>query len=307
MALESARSAMSLHYRFHDAVKRSVPAGLRKRIRRARARVMSVYGKWRIQRGVTRILGPQFRRSLDRLELDITYACNLHCFNCNRSCEQARTNDHMSVDQICHFLAESRDRGQKWRMIRVIGGEPTIHPNFLEIIGLLAEYRRTFSPATRIVVCTNGYGDKVQRTLARLPPEIVVENTSKESPVQPTFMTFNVAPVDVPEFADSDYANGCSIIKKCGFGLAPSGYYPCGPAGSIDRVFGFNLGRKTLPAPGDDMHEELRKFCSVCGIFKRSVQTQPLIQPVMSPTWSKAYVAWAKQHPQLSKYPDSKS
>ena len=31
------------------------------------------------------------------------------------------------------------------------------------------------------------------------------------------------------------------------------------------------------------MHEELlRKFCSVCGIFKRSVQTQPLIQPVMS-------------------------
>ncbi len=128
---------MSLYYGFHDAVRKAVPPGLRKRVRRTRARVMSIYGKWRIRRGVTRILGPQFRRSLDRLELDITYACNLHCFNCNRSCEQARTNDHMSVAQIRHFLAESRDRGQKWRMIRVIGGEPTIHPNFLEIIGLL--------------------------------------------------------------------------------------------------------------------------------------------------------------------------
>ncbi len=74
--------------------------------------------------------------------------------------------------------------------------------------------------------------------------------------------------------------------------------------GKWRRFFGFKVGRKTLPAPDDDMREELRKFCSVCGIFKRSVQTQPLIQPVMSATWSKAYASWAKQHPQLSKYPE---
>ena len=53
---------MSLHYWFHDTVMRVIPAGLRKRIRRTRAHIMSVYGSWRIQRGVTRILGPQFRR-----------------------------------------------------------------------------------------------------------------------------------------------------------------------------------------------------------------------------------------------------
>jgi len=63
---------MSLYYGFHDAVRKAVPGGPRKSIRRARARFMSNYGKWRIQRGVTRILGPQFRRSPDRLELDIT-------------------------------------------------------------------------------------------------------------------------------------------------------------------------------------------------------------------------------------------
>lgn len=120
---------MDGYYWFHDAVKTVVPSRLRKGIRRARARIMSAYGRWRIQRWVTRILGPQFRRRPDRLELDITYACNLHCFNCNRSCEQARTNDRMSVAQIRQFLAESRERGQKWRMIRVIGGEPTIHPD----------------------------------------------------------------------------------------------------------------------------------------------------------------------------------
>src|SRR6185295_6961676 len=160
----------TLYYAFHDGVQRVVPLQLRKKIRRIRARLMGKYGRWRIRRPVTAILGPQFRRSPDRLELDITYACNLHCFNCNRSCEQARTNEHMSVDQVRHFLAESRDRRQKWSMIRVIGGEPTIHPQFLEIVGLLAEYCRNDSPRTRIVVCTNGFGDKVQRILAMLPP-----------------------------------------------------------------------------------------------------------------------------------------
>jgi hypothetical protein len=62
------------YYWFHDGVKKAVPAGLRKRIRQTRAHFKSIYGKWRIQRRVTRILGPQFRRSLDRLGLDITYA-----------------------------------------------------------------------------------------------------------------------------------------------------------------------------------------------------------------------------------------
>jgi uncharacterized radical SAM superfamily Fe-S cluster-containing enzyme len=100
---------MDGYYWFHDAVKRVVPPSVRVRVRRMRAHMMSTYGRWRIRRRVTRVLGPQFRRSPDRLELDITYACNLHCFNCNRSCEQARTNDHMSVDQIRHFLAETAD------------------------------------------------------------------------------------------------------------------------------------------------------------------------------------------------------
>src|SRR5262249_40122403 len=154
---------------------------------------------------------------------------------CNRSCEQARDNDHMSVGQIRYFLAESRDRQVKWRLIHVIGGEPTLHPQFLEIIDLLLEYRRTFSRRTRIVVCTNGHGEYVQRMLSQLPADIVILNTAKETQVQPDFLTFNVAPADSEIFADADYTNGCSIIKKCGFGLSPYGYYPCGLAGGIDR------------------------------------------------------------------------
>jgi len=295
---------MDLSFWFHDVVRRTVPMRVRRGIRRQRARLMGFYGQWRVSRRATRWLGPQFHRSRDRLELDITYACNLNCFNCNRSCEQARDNDHMSVGQIQHFLCESRARNKKWRLIHVIGGEPTLHPQFLEIIGLLLDYRRSFSPRTRIVVCTNGHGDYVQRMLSLLPPEIVILNTAKRSQIQPDFLTFNVAPVDSTAFANADYANGCSIIKKCGFGLSPYGYYPCGLAGGIDRVFGFNLGKKSLPADEDDMQDALRKFCAVCGVFKRTPERDPLVGPVMSPTWSKAYGQWAAKRPVLGRYPE---
>jgi hypothetical protein len=210
----------------------------------------------------------------------------------------------MSIGQIRQFLAESRGRQKKWRLIHVIGGEPTLHPQFLEIIDLLLDYRRSYSPDARIVVCTNGHGEYVQRMLSLLPPEIVVLNTAKESQVQPDFLTFNVAPMDSEAFADADYTNGCSIIKKCGFGMSPYGYYPCGLAGGIDRVFGFNLGRKSLPADNDNMHDELRKFCAVCGVFKRTPERQPLLGPVMSPTWSKAYGRWAAKRPVLDRYPE---
>jgi Radical SAM superfamily len=296
---------MDIYFGFHDWVKRTLPAGLRRAVRRWRARLMGVYGAWRVKRSVTRWLGPQFTRSRDRLELDITCACNLHCFNCNRSCEQARDQDHMSVGQVRRFLDESRERNTRWRLIKVIGGEPTIHPQFDEIIELLLQYRRDFSPRTRIVLNTNGYGDRVKKVLASLPPGIVVENTAKTSPVQPDFLTFNVAPRDAPGFTRVDYTNGCSIIKKCGFGLSPYGYYPCGPGGGIDRVFGFNIGRKDMPAADDDMKAELRKLCSVCGIFKRAPETGLLDGAVMSPTWSAAYARWKKQPPALGRYPEA--
>ena len=81
-------------------------------------------------------------------------------------------------------------------------------------------------------------------------------------------------------------------------GVTPYGYYPCAVAGAIDRIFGFNR-RKTLPEPDDDMREELRQFCAVCGHFKART-SEPLTGPVTSPTWQKAY---ARSHQRPAKHP----
>jgi uncharacterized radical SAM superfamily Fe-S cluster-containing enzyme len=119
-------------------------------------------GHLRVTRLACKVLGYNHDRSLKLIEIDITYACNLTCFNCNRSCGQAPTAERMTLDQINFFVEESIAKGVKWERIRLLGGEPTLHPNFLEILSLLTSYRNRFSQDTVIEVNTNGYGKKVQ-------------------------------------------------------------------------------------------------------------------------------------------------
>jgi len=210
----------------------------------------------------------------------------------------------MSLGQILYFLDESRLNRIQWRRIRVLGGEPTLHPQFLEIVKLILEYREKYSPRTRIEVVTNGYGERVNNALILLPAGIEVRNTAKKSQIQPDFDTFNVAPVDVQEYAGADFSNGCWITELCGMGVTPYGYYPCAAAGGIDRIFGFDLGRNTLPEPDDDMEQQLRAFCIYCGHFKLR-RAQPLIGSMMSPAWSLAYARSRREPVVLSRLPEA--
>src|SRR5262249_20587376 len=126
------------HWAYQQYLKKRLPLRVQRilsRVARSRASEISQlvnaeYNFWRVQKPVTALLGPQYRRSRDFIEIDITYACNLNCYNCNRSCEQAPTGEHMTVEQVERFVAESVAAGKQWKRIRLLGGEPTVHKNF---------------------------------------------------------------------------------------------------------------------------------------------------------------------------------
>lgn len=169
------------------------PASLRSR----RLIAVEIASYLRVFKPVTRVLGPRYRRSRKSIEIDITWDCNLYCYNCNRSCRQAPTDDQMTVEQIQQFVDESQQAAIQWERIRVIGGEPTLHPQLFNILDVLLAYRHhqnKSQPNSRIEVVTNG----------------------------------------------------CWVASYCGTGLTPYGYYPCAVAGGIDRVMGFNIGRKQI-------------------------------------------------------------
>ncbi|EKD28221.1 MAG: hypothetical protein ACD_79C00384G0001 [uncultured bacterium] len=247
---------------------------------------------------VSCLLGRKYSRSRNSIEIDITYECNLNCINCNRMCRQAPSDERMTLEQIRKFIDESIENGIKWKMVRLLGGEPTLHPDVIEMLQLLLEYKKNYSPKTDIQLSTNGAGKFVKEVISGIPEGVTINNTNKQSIINHEFCPMNIAPKDTfARFAD--FSNGCIVITFCGIGLTRYGYYPCAVAGAIDRVFGFDKGRKKLPLKDDDMYDQLKLFCRLCGHFRQGYTS---IKEEKSPTWKKALENYKNNKPVLSLY-----
>lgn len=255
----------------------------------------------RCQKPIVRRFGYCYSPSRDQIEIDITYRCNLACNSCNRSLgiRQARSVDGMSLEQIERFVAESVENKVRWKVIRVLGGEPTLHPQFFEVLAALLSYKQSFAPQTDIQVWSNGCGNKVQGILARIPDGVSIVNTSKTTGSSPLFNAFNLAAMDSPLYRYVNYANGCSITEKCGVGLTPYGYYPCAIAGGIDRVVGLDKGAKQLATAYAEMRDQLDSFCRYCGHFRMSLSTT---EQCSSTSWQIAYQRYKQKRPSLTAY-----
>ncbi len=271
---------------------------------------MPTIGGFRSGVGVSRtqtvVLEPQFKTSLNLIEIDITYRCNLRCYNCDRSCTQAPDTVDMALGQLERFVDETRNRRKKWKRIRIMGGEPLLHPGVRDILPIFADFRRE-NPDTLIEVVTNGYGEKVRKAIGKIPREITLKNTNKPRRFQKKFVAFNLAPIDKRKHIQTDISNGCWITEECGIGLNAYGYYPCGVGGSIDRVFGFDIGLKKLPSRNGSLREQKRRLCPLCGHYNNRKfipipDREPVVGEPKSKSWIKGYELYRKAPPVLTKY-----
>ncbi len=241
--------------------------------------------------------GKRYKPNHNRVEIDITYSCNVKCPHCNRSCTQAESNECMSIGQLKKFIDESIENDKKWERIRLTGGEPLLHPQIGEIIEQLLLYKKNFSPRTLIQLVTSGFGVDINDALSRVQDSIDILNT-KKADMPKNFVYFNNAPVDSVAAKDTDYSKGCTVTRFCGIGLTKYGYYPCAVAGGIDRIFGFDVGLKNMPVAGDSMAAQLRALCRYCGHFDGIKQAKEAV----SCSWKLAYEKYAKEKPSLSLY-----
>ena len=257
-----------------------------------------------------------FMPNLRKIELDITYACDLRCVACNRSCSQAPSNDDaMTFDQVCQFIEESIQLGIEWELINILGGEPTLHPEFLDIVKLiLHEYIEKASPSTVLQITSNGFSKNAKDLLRNLPESknIVMDHYSQKDSKENTYFTsFNNAPIDNEEYQDLEFKKGCWVTSYCGIGLNKYGYYPCGVAGSMDRVMGFDVGMKRLEDVSiPQMNDLLDQFCRYCGNiidyhanmgnFIPRCEKAPFSKEIVTSSWEKIYEKYRSKKPELS-------
>jgi len=236
------------------------------------------------------------------IELNLTNYCNLSCINCEVSCRQAPGNDYMTLGQIKKFVKESIALSRRWKKIKLFGGEPTLHPQFFKVIQILKKYKKS-NPYCNFQLLTNGTGKKVKSRLLRVPKWISIINSTEKGMVHKLkpFESYNIAPIDLKKYNNSNFSKGCWRIETCGICLGPSGYYVCAPAYHTDRVLGLDVGIKKLNGlRSPTFKNQLNILCRYCGLYKEP--RDYVSEEKMSPFWIKAYEKYKKSKPILSKY-----
>lgn len=114
---------------------------------------MSVFNKGKlISERVREIRFSEKKPTLPYIEIPITDLCNLNCKGCLFACNALEGNEHISFEQIKKDAYRMSDLFFDVPWIRILGGEPLLHP---EIINILKLYRKVF-PESEIDLCTNG-------------------------------------------------------------------------------------------------------------------------------------------------------
>lgn len=236
-----------------------------------------------------------------QIQIDITYRCSLACLNCDRSVRQAPSNEYIPLKKIEKFVDESIKLNWEWRKIDLMGGEPTLHPMFFDVLKIFEGYKKV-NPKCAIEISTNGFGKKVNRALSKIPDWVKVVNSRKKTVVQ-TFESYNVAPIDMIKFKNDDFSKACIITAMCGLGLNRYGFYPCAAGAAVDRVFGLDIGIKRLSQISDStLKSQLKLLCRYCGHYKNERFEDRITEEKMSRSWRKTYVSYKREKPKLSLY-----
>jgi hypothetical protein len=254
----------------------------------------------------TRVAPEIWTPNLSALEIDLTYNCGFGCNNCNRMTVVApgTPDTDITLPQMEKMIRESIDLDWQWKSWRLLGGEPTTHPQFFEILRMITDYRSKHRKKLVVGLATHGAGNKTKEALERIRvefPYIRVQNTKKTTKVHLDFDAVNIAPRDLdPDWAATHKYNGCWIPKFCGIGFNYSGFYCCAVAGAIDRVCGDNLSITSLHnLTTEGLIAQYQPLCAMCGHYRPIKGSAEHLQ---SHSWKTALQVYEDHKPQLKRY-----
>ena len=246
-----------------------------------------------------------WKPTLDVVEIDITHMCNLSCLHCSRSCGHIQDPNLITLGQIEEFFDQVRDYEYPLKFVKIIGGEPTLHPEIDGIVSLLQGLQRELGFGLRIF--SNGHGKKVVDKLWELyHGGLYINNQMKADSRSAPHYTYNIAPCDLPEYSGCNFEGGCTMMHDDGMALTYHGIYGCAPGASVDRIYGLDIGFHDLEDVNEEsVMEQIQHLCRFCGIYKTNFGDQRVHgNEVVSKSWQEAYARWKEEPPEMTKFPE---
>ena len=105
-----------------------------------------------IERRIRKLKFSEIKPSLAYFEVPITESCNLNCKGCLFASNITKGTQHINLDELIKDAKRMAELFYDVPWIRILGGEPLMHPNIVEVLKC---YRQYF-PDSEIDLCTNG-------------------------------------------------------------------------------------------------------------------------------------------------------
>ena len=239
---------------------------------------------------------------LSKAEFHLTYACDLDCSSCNRASFLRKPHTPAMALEDAHEFFRQAD-GLRWKpdAITFVGGEPTLHPEFLRFVEVTQAWL-----GKHVQVWSNAYRPKARELVqiaARQLGVSVCQETQKpagavrakgegEYWVDDIF----VSPHDYGVKRDPCFQHA-SVI--CGIGVDAEGYSPCAMGGTTAGLLGVGSRTRVLADLFDAakvarLTEEMCRHCGHQYMGRRQDLVQISTLPrrfdtPMSPTWVAAF------------------
>lgn len=198
------------------------------------------------------------------IQLEITNACHVKCANCTRFVGHHRDPFFMDLDTVVKGLDSLE--GYKGN-IGLMGGEPTLHPDFAEICKI---YQKMIPNKRRRELWTSGFKWDEYKTLIEetFDNDLIAYNdhSSPDGEHQPLL----VAAEDIVENEELmwDLIDNCWVQTRWSASITPRGCFFCEVAAAMDHLYdgpgGYPIEKGWWNKKPEDFVEQVGWYCPKC-------------------------------------------
>ncbi|MCP4110678.1 MAG: radical SAM protein [Desulfobacteraceae bacterium] len=197
------------------------------------------------------------------IQIEITNACTRECVNCTRFVGHYKKPYFMELE----FVEKAIDSLKEFPGgVGIMGGEPTLHPQFHEICQLM---RKKVPPEKRYI-WTSGYKWKTYRSIIRKTfADRLYYNEHKDTTQKHQPMLLAIDDVVQDKEFMKKLIGKCWVQEQWSGSINPKGGFFCEVAAAQDILFegtgGYPIEKGWWNKTPEQFQDQVERYCSKCG------------------------------------------